>query len=199
MEHECRELRNRLSRTANAEDAYVTTISAILKDPENIDELIARITPAANELPISEHVIFTGDQSIALEVQVRDQFGRYAGAFWDYLHVLHDFALARLEKGFEGNVHQYLTSESSDGHKCPVTRRAGRESESVLNNRAWRLERVFPVPSSVVTDGEASMQAHFKPSHHDTFAPRLYYYNDLANTKKIYVGYVGRHLTNTKT
>ena len=48
-------------------------------------------------------------------------------------------------------------------------------------------------------DGTQFMEAHFKPTWRDTFAPRMYYYDDLGNTGKIYIGYIGRHLTNTQS
>jgi hypothetical protein len=30
-------------------------------------------------------------------------------------------------------------------------------------------------------------------------SPRLYFYDDTSQTENIYLGYLGRHLTNTKT
>lgn len=43
------------------------------------------------------------------------------------------------------------------------------------------------------------MTAHFAPTHRDQNAPRMYYFVDLATTHKAYIGYIGVHLTNTKT
>lgn len=43
------------------------------------------------------------------------------------------------------------------------------------------------------------MDAHFKPTHRDTFAPRMHYHDDTENTGKVYVGYIGKHLTNKQT
>lgn len=48
-------------------------------------------------------------------------------------------------------------------------------------------------------DEEIRMAAHFKPTWTDTFAPRMHYFDDTDGTGKIYVGYIGRHLTNTKS
>ena len=43
------------------------------------------------------------------------------------------------------------------------------------------------------------MWAHFAPTHCDQNAPRMHYYPDTERTHKVYIGYIGRHLTNTKT
>ena len=43
------------------------------------------------------------------------------------------------------------------------------------------------------------MAAHFKPTWRDRLAPRMHYYDDTSNTGKVYIGYIGRHLRNTKT
>ena len=43
------------------------------------------------------------------------------------------------------------------------------------------------------------MEAHFRPTHQDTFAPRMHYYDDTAGTGKVYIGYIGKHLTNLQT
>jgi hypothetical protein len=43
------------------------------------------------------------------------------------------------------------------------------------------------------------MPAHFKAGQENTFAPRVHYFDDTDQTGKIYIGYIGRHLMNTKT
>ena len=43
------------------------------------------------------------------------------------------------------------------------------------------------------------MATHFAPTHRDQNAPRMYYIADCVKTKKAYIGYIGAHLTNTKT
>lgn len=52
---------------------------------------------------------------------------------------------------------------------------------------------------AVDSSGSALMDAHFKPTHRDTFAPRMRYHDDTANTGSVYVGYIGKHLTNKQT
>ncbi len=43
------------------------------------------------------------------------------------------------------------------------------------------------------------MTTHFAPTHRDQNAPRMYYYSDVVNTGKVYIGYIGPHLTNLHT
>ena len=43
------------------------------------------------------------------------------------------------------------------------------------------------------------MKAHFKLASIGMLSPRMYYHDDYANSGKIYIGYIGRHLTNTMT
>lgn len=62
-----------------------------------------------------------------------------------------------------------------------------------------RRERTFPVPTTADSSGEVFMSTHFAPTHRDQNAPRMYYFADVAKTKKVYIGYVGVHLSNTKT
>lgn len=190
-------LRRRLIEANHAEATFVEAESETWAPPEDITELLSRLTAGPQQHPAFERVIFTGTDSKALEVQRRDPVGRYATAFWDFVHVLHDYAERRSNGSFTGNVHSYLTSDVHDGHRCSMQRHAGTESESVA--KRWGQERVFPVPAEVAIDGAAMMLAHFKPTHENTFAPRMHYYDDTENTGKVYVGYIGAHLTNTKT
>ncbi|HEY5854382.1 MAG TPA: hypothetical protein VIW24_10115 [Aldersonia sp.] len=66
---------------------------------------------------------------------------------------------------------------------------------------ALRQSRMLPVPAAVAATGLVFMGAHFFMGAHCKLAqskrisPRLhYYYNDVAKTGKVYVGYIGRHL-----
>lgn len=167
--------------------------------PDDVLELSARLTEGKEAHFALSRVVFTGDAASLAEVKKRDTFGKYARDLWDYVHVLHDYAELKEARAFEGNLHMYLTDESHDGHRCSPTRHAGRESDTVLNNDKWRSERMFPVPETVEPSGQVLMDAHFKPTHRDQFAPRLHYYDDTAKSGKIYIGYIGRHLTNTKS
>ena len=162
-----------------------------------MNELLARISPGTKTHPAFEKVVFTGDEDKAFEIERRGQGMRYAHAFWNYVHVLYDYAKGKERGDITCGVHQYLKSDSLDGHKCSPERHAATESDTTLSR--WAYERTFPVPESVNLNGEILMAAHFKPTWADTTAPRMYYFDDTDGTGKIYVGYIGRHLKNTKS
>lgn len=162
--------------------------------PADVRELVARLTPGEDAHAVLNRVIFTGDQDIAAEIDERDGTGRYAAALWSYVRVLSDYVEAKRD-GYSGNVHMYLTDDAQLGAKCSPDRHAPTESTTVINNKKLHGERVRPVPVEVDGSGRALMLAHFKPTHRDRFAPRMHYLDDAAGTGKIYIGYIGRHLT----
>jgi len=191
-------LRHRLAASQHPGDAYVEPDTEDWAAPSTVEELVRRLTPGDDEHHVTNRVVFTGDDSGAIEIDRRYPSGVYATAFWLHVRVLHDYAEARLN-GFNGGLHMYLSADVVAGTKCPPGQHAAKESQSVLNNAKWSAERVFAVPTTVRESGTVLMEAHFKPTWRDTFAPRLYYYDDVAGTGKVYIGYIGRHLTNTQT
>jgi hypothetical protein len=146
-----------------------------------------------------ERIEFTGDMALVEEVQKRDQVGRYVNAFWEYIQVLHDYVGLRRSGEFAGSLYMYLTDDSVVGKKCSPSRHAPTESDLVLANASWRAERILPVPLTVDASGQVLMDAHFRPTRADTFAPRMHYFDDTLNSGKVYVGYIGKHLTTGST
>ena len=197
-QHELTELRRRLAQTTNP-DTHVEPDSVGWEAPDNVEELVGRITAGEGSHAALEFVEFTGDLGNALEVDRRYPSGLYARTLWLYVRVLHDYAKAKSLGDFSGSVYMYLTDNRVDGAKCAPARHASRESDTVLQNADWSSERIFPVPISVDSSGSLLMDAHFKPTHKDTFAPRMHYHDDTANTGKVYIGYIGKHLTNKQT
>ncbi|KQS10612.1 hypothetical protein ASG04_03755 [Curtobacterium sp. Leaf183] len=191
-------LRRRLAASRQPGDAYVEPDTEDWAAPSTVEELVRRLTAGDDEHHVTARVVFTGDDDGAIEIDRRYPSGVYATAFWLHVRVLHDYAEARLN-GFNGGLHMYLGADAVAGTKCPPGQHAAKESQTVLNNTRWSAERVFSVPTTVREGGTVLMEAHFKPTWRDTFAPRLYYYDDVAGTGKVYIGYIGRHLTNTQT
>lgn len=74
------------------------------------------------------------------------------------------------------------------------------ESEFVMNNERMREERRFPVDRTVDAAGIMVMAAHIKIERIGPLAPRVYFYDDTGGQSgKVHIGYIGRHLTNTRT
>jgi hypothetical protein len=73
------------------------------------------------------------------------------------------------------------------------------ESDTVRNRGDWHAERVFPVPESIDTDGCAFMESHFRLSAKKSVSPRVYILDATRKDGRVYVGYIGRHLENTKS
>lgn len=197
LDHENQRLRRQLRE---AQIFYVADDTSVdWEPPTDVEELVTRLTAGEGQHRAFDRVQFTGKLDVVLEVGRRDPYGKYARDFWDYVRVLFEYAELRAAGSFAGNVHMYLSDDTADGHKCNPQRHAGRESDSVLGNAQWRAERVHAVPLNVDPTGLVLMDAHFKPTHRDMFAPRMHYFDDTNNTGKIYVGYIGKHLTTTLT
>jgi hypothetical protein len=190
-------LRHRLVEYGKPELTYVEPESDLWDSPDDILSLLDRISPDGDTHLAFSRIEFTGDIDKALEVDVREPTPRYAHAFWDYVHVLYDYAEGYAQGRISVGVHLYLTSDNIGGHKCPPDRHASGESDTTLNR--WGNERILPVPTEVDPSGTVLMAAHFKPTWRDTFAPRMHYYIDINGTGKIYIGYIGRHLTTKDT
>lgn len=169
--------------------------------PTSVSELVERLTDPAFE-EVTRYVELTDVEKAIDNADLVDEVdpnGTYASAFWEYVLVLRDYVIECESHGFSGNLHMYLNSNSVRGRKCPAQRHKPNESEFVQTNAKTRAERTFPIPTKAVPAGEVFMATHFAPTHRDQNAPRMYYYADPTNTKKAYIGYVGVHLTNTKT
>ncbi|PPH52609.1 hypothetical protein C5C49_08345 [Rathayibacter sp. AY1E2] len=202
-EREARYFREQLAALQAFEKLDVP-LDARWEPPGSMSEVIATLLPDETSDPerasIAKRVVFCGRASDAEEVDKRDGLGQYSSKVWEFVHVLHDYAEAKASGWERGTVHTYLTSDSAPaGFKCPASRHAATESESVLANAAWARERVLPVPDDVHPSGSVLMPAHFKVSTNDSFAPRMHYFDDTDRSGRIYIGYIGRHLTNTRT
>lgn len=171
-----------------AADLAVEPPSADWAVPGTVAELVLRLAPEAT--PIARRVVFTGDADLAASIDIRDQTGRLAGHFWDFSTVLFDFAELKSRGEFTGSVHGYLTSPSPAGRRCATERHVDRE-EAAASGKQELETRVIPVPRSVSLSGQVSVATYFRPSHSDAGAPRMYYYDDVRRSGRIYVGYIG--------
>lgn len=170
-------------------------------DPVSCAEIVERLIDNKKFGEVTNYVALTDPESAIDDAYKIDEidFGtQYASSFWEYILVLRDYMIA-VESGFSGNVYMYLNSPDVTGRKCPANRHKSNESETVQNNTRFRKERTFKVPEEVDPSGTLFMTKHFAPTHRDQNAPRMYYEVETQNTKKAYIGYMGVHLSNSKT
>ena len=169
--------------------------------PQGMSELYDRMTQGGYD-SVTRYVVLSEPDAMIDDILKLDgpDGGRYAAEFWNYILVLRDYMRAREAGDFSGgNVHDYLANPPDGYRTCSASRHKSNESETVKRNETMRKERTRPVPPEVDSRGEIEMWAHFAPTHCDQNAPRMHYYPDTTKTGKVYIGYIGRHLTNTKT
>lgn len=142
-------------------------------------------------------VIFTGDMDVVCGLADQDPIGRVAGVAWDCLLTLCDYVRARDAGDHTQGVRQFLETTPQGYRSVPPKKFAAKETAATM--QAWGDLRSFPVPTSVALPGEVHMEAHFKLGRVGMVSPRMYYFDNYSLDGKLYVGYIGSHLRNTKT
>lgn len=193
LEDQVRWLRTELMRAGAGETAWSEVpVEQRTRLPESMSELLERLEEF-------RYVVFTGDQQPVLDLDITDNLGRSARKAWQALRSLEDYARLKEESVFPGTVHDYCRETPSGCQGWSAERHAYDESGSVKNYERFASARQLPVPEEAVAGGVVFMGAHFKLLTHRTVTPRMHYYDDTAGTGKVYVGYLGRHLPNTRT
>ncbi|GAA3159928.1 hypothetical protein GCM10010466_58440 [Planomonospora alba] len=124
----------------------------------------------------------------------------WAGKAWDALRALDDFAGARAAGEFAGGFYDWCAHGVPGRHTIPTGMLAMRESRSVTGTPRFSEPRTFPVPPEVDPSGRLLMEAHVKLRPVGYPAPRMYFHDDSGGaTGKVWVGYLGDHLPNTRT
>ncbi|MCB2413072.1 keratin [Demequina sp. TTPB684] len=190
-------LRMEMLKQGLGEQAYAYVRDTTSDTPSDLSELALTLLPDTSKHVASAHIVFTGDLDQVLGAQQRDGNGLVVQRAWKAIRVLHDYARLKASKEFSGSVATYLDSDKHNGAKVPAAWHARGETPQTMEQ--WGDERVFPVPTSVDPTGQATMTAHFKCDSSNTFATRMHYFDDTDGSGKIYVGYIGRHRTNTQT
>lgn len=202
LEKENRRLRHQLKDPEVGLQDYDYEEENLDKSPADMATLFDWMTADGMYPQVREYVVFCDpDRMCDAILDLNDMSGnsRYAADFWKFILVLRDYMRAVEAGDFSGCVHDYLDKSIGVYRACSQKRHSPTESETVQNNGKMRRERTFPVPTEVDPRGEIEMFAHFKTSHRDTNDPRMHYYADTRYTHKVYIGYIGPHLTNTKT
>lgn len=149
-----------------------------------------------DEFPL---LTFTGDQKNALALDgLRCSGAGWARLAWDGLTALQEYAEAAVRGTAGGDFKQWCEHTPEGCHHFPPRKAVRGESRTVFSHTKWKRERMLPVPESVDASRRAFMGAHLRIGGGRT-APRLHYLDDCSGSGRIYVGYIGLHLTNTRT
>ncbi|MFD0279134.1 hypothetical protein ACFVHB_35260 [Kitasatospora sp. NPDC127111] len=160
--------------------------------PGSFTELMARL----GEFPL---ISFTGDQKSALALdELQCSHAGWARLTWDGLTALQEYAEAAVRGEAGGDFKQWCERTPAGCHRFPPRKAVRGESRTVFSHTKWKRERMLPVPECVDASRRAFMGAHLRIGGGRT-APRLHYLDDCSGSGRIYVGYIGLHLTNTRT
>ncbi|MDH6579684.1 hypothetical protein [Kitasatospora sp. MAP5-34] len=159
--------------------------------PANFGELVGRF----REFPLLE---FTGDQKEALALDGQCSGAGWARLAWEGLTALQEYAAAAVRGEAHGDFKQWCEHTPPGCHRFPPRKAVRGESRTVESHTKWKRERMLPVPECVDSSRRAFMGAHLRIGGGRT-APRLHYLDDCSGSGRIYVGYIGLHLTNTRT
>lgn len=146
-------------------------------------------------LPRLEQVTFTGDPGQTLELDRRccGRRKRWARKTWSALSALESYAQARTRGEATSGFWHYCRSGAA-----PISHHQVSLQESDKVRQMWADERTFPVPTSVHPSGLVMMFAHIRIDNRPP-APRMYYLDRTAQGEGVLVGYIGAHLTTTRT
>lgn len=122
----------------------------------------------------------------------------WARLTWDGLTALQEYAEAAVRGEAGGDFKQWCERTPAGCHRFPPRKAVRGESRTVFSHTKWKRERMLPVPECVDASRRAFMGAHLRIGGGRT-APRLHYLDDCSGSGRIYVGYIGLHLTNTRT
>lgn len=142
-------------------------------------------------------IIFTGNLDDVQAVDSRDTFRSCVREATQCINALREYVRAQRDGQAPSGVHHFL-SHTPSGYSA-VSPGKHAQGETGYTKRHHGHERIFRVPKEVDESGSVQMVAHFKLARIGMASPRLYYYDDCKGTGRIYVGYLGVHLTNSQT
>lgn len=186
-----RELSRELARVQTTEVRWVPQPDPIDSPPPSFQELIERIGEF-------EHLEFTGSEKPALDLDKHDSTD-WAIATWGYLRVLDEYCEQRSAETFDGSIGDYIRTRPKGHASIPPGSHAPDETTDLFNNRKLRRMREFPIPVEVDPRGEKFMGEHIRIAAYKTISPRMHILNCAAKHGRIYIGYIGKHLENSRT
>ncbi|MEV4615586.1 hypothetical protein AB0K43_23790 [Kitasatospora sp. NPDC049258] len=159
--------------------------------PASFGELVCRF----EEFPLLE---FTGDEKETLALDGQCDGSGWAKLTWEGLTALQEYAAAAVRGQAGGDFKQWCEHTPAGCHHFPPRKAVRGESRTVASHAKWKRQRMLPVPACVDSSRRAFMGAHLRIGGGGT-APRVHYLDDCSRSGRIYVGYIGLHLTNTRT
>jgi hypothetical protein len=194
LESTARAFRQRLIEAGVPADSLIPLEATPDTPPGEFAELLDWIE---RHLP---RVEYTGDIDEPLGLDSSPESSTWVRSSWEALRALQAYAEVKAERGFAGDFRAWCMNPSSpDDYIISPNKVKMDESETVHARPKWRQERIFRVPPEVDPDGRVFMGAHITigASANGRINPRLYFHDGVLKTGRIYVGYIGRHLTNT--
>lgn len=135
-----------------------------------------------------------------LDVMYPRQRRRWTGRTWDALRALDAYAEARAEARFTGGFYDWCARPLPGAPVITPTMVSMKESDSVSGNPKYQRRRVFRVPEEIDPSGRVYMPSHIKLQQVGSPAPRMHFLDDAGGvTGKVWIGYLGDHLPNTRT
>jgi hypothetical protein len=194
LESTARAFRQRLIEAGVPADSLIPLEAPPDAPPDEFTELLDWVE---RHLP---RVEYTGDIDDPLELDSSPESSTWVRSSWEALRALQAYAEVKAERGFPGDFRAWCMNPPSGGDYIISPNKVKMdESETVHSRPKWRQERIFRVPPEVEPGGRVFMGAHITigASANGRINPRLYFHDGVLKTGRIYVGYIGRHLTNT--
>ncbi|MFD8531483.1 hypothetical protein ACFV0L_29090 [Streptosporangium canum] len=175
---------------------YGVTGEGAVFEPANLTEVLIEARESLRHIVIGD----TDSAATRLDLHHSAQCRTWAAKAWDALRALDDFAKARSRGEFSGGFYDWCANGSPGRFTIPAGMVSMRESRSVVNRSKFSGPRTFAVSPEVNPGGQVLMEAHVKLRPVGYPAPRMYFHDDSGGvTGKIWVGYLGDHLPNTRT
>ncbi len=161
--------------------------------PDTIEELLARLTEFT-------WVHWTGDDTVAADLDKHSHL-TWAARAWEGLRTLESWGACRAGHLTSPGrtLREFVRQPPPDAVTAPPGRFTFVESDATATHRKLKTARIFPVPATVDPTGKTFMAAHYVIGTDSSVSPRMHFLDDTAGTGKVYIGYIGPHLRNTKT
>lgn len=166
-------------------------------EAESLMEVVQRARKQLRRLDLPDAL----DTEVSkLDVMYPRQRRRWTGRTWDALRALDAYAAARAEARFTGGFYDWCARPLPGAPAITPTMVSMKESDSVSGNPKYHRARVFRVPTEIDPSGSIYMPAHIKLQQVGSPAPRMHFLDDAGGaTGKVWIGYLGDHLPNTRT